>query len=290
MLTTVTQSTGATARSSTIAYNPQGFISAITDPESRVVSFQYDLTGRVTKQILPDLREINFTYDSNGNVGSITPPARPAHVFNYTAVNLESDYTPPVVTGSGTNATVFTYNLDKQLTLITRPDAKTVALNYDTGGRLDNLVIPRGTISFSYNSGTGTLTSLTAPGNEVLSFTYDGSLPLNTSWNGTISGTVSRTYDNSLRITSRSINGGNTINLSYDNDNLITGVGSENLTYSPANGLLTGTVLGVVTDTFGYNGFGELEDYTANINASSVFDNQFVRDKLGRIIQKTETV
>ena len=36
-LTTVTQSTGPTARASTIAYNPEGFINSITDPESRVV-------------------------------------------------------------------------------------------------------------------------------------------------------------------------------------------------------------------------------------------------------------
>ncbi len=289
-LNTVTQSTGPTERASSIAYNTAGFIDSIIDPESRVVSFQYDLTGRVTKQILPDLREINFTYDANGNVGSITPPGRPTHVFNYTAVNLESDYTPPVVTGSGTNATVFTYNLDKQLTLITRPDAQTVALNYDTGGRLSNVVIPRGTTNYSYFPTTGNLSSITAPDAGTLTFAYDGSLLNSSTWTGTVAGSVTRTYDNDFRVTSRSVNGGNTIAFGYDNDSLLTVAGAETLAYDPTNGLLTGTTLGIVTDSLTYNGFAEVNSYTANVSGSPVFSNSFVRDKLGRISQKTETV
>jgi RHS repeat-associated protein len=289
-LNTVTQSTGATARASTIAYDAAGFIDSITDPESRVVSFQYDLSGKVTKQILPDLREINFTYDNNGNVASITPPGRPAHVFNYTAVNLESDYTPPVVTGSGTNATLFTYNLDKQLTLITRPDAQTVALNYDTGGRLGNVVIPRGTTTYAYFATTGNLSSITAPDTGTLTFAYDGSLLTNSTWAGTVAGSVTRTYDTDFRVASRSVNGANTISFGYDADSLLTVAGAETLTYDPTNGLLTETTLGVVTDSLTYNGFAEVDSYTANVNATAVFATSFVRDKLGRISQKTETV
>ena len=45
-----------------------------------------------------------------------------------------------------------------------------------------------------------------------------------------------------------------------------------------------------MTDNFTYNGFAEVDSYTANVNASAVFSNSFVRDKLGRISQKTETV
>ena len=289
-LITVTQSSGATARISTVVYNPQGFISSITDPESRVVSFQYDLAGRITKQILPDLREINFTYDANGNVASITPPGRPVHVFNYTAVNLESNYTPPVVTGSGINATVFTYNLDKQLTLISRPDTKTVALNYDTGGRLDNVVIPRGTTTYGHDPTTGNLSSITAPDAGTLTFGYDGSLLANSTWAGTVTGSVTRSYDTDFRVASRSVNGGNTITFGYDNDSLLISAGAEMLTYDPTNGLLTGTTLGIVTDSLTHNGFAEMDSYTANVNASAVFSNTFVRDKSGRISQKTETV
>jgi RHS repeat-associated protein len=45
----------------------------------------------------------------------------------------------------------------------------------------------------------------------------------------------------------------------------------------------------VVTDNLTYNGFAEVDSYTANVNATAVFATSFVRDKLGRISQKTET-
>lgn len=155
-------------------------------------------------------------------------------------MNLEDEYSPPLVAGVTQPKTFFTYNLDKQPTLITRPDGQTIAFNYEPStGRLGNFVIPRGTTSFSYNATTGNLDSITAPGAEGLAFTYDGSLPLSTTWSGTVAGSVSRTYDNNFRITSRSVNGGNTIAFTYDNDDLLTAAGAESLTNDPANGLLS---------------------------------------------------
>jgi YD repeat-containing protein len=90
---------------------------------------------------LPDLRTIGYTYDGNGNVTSITPPGRPAHAFSYTPVDLESDYNPPTV-GFTPRDTQYTYNLDRQLTLVTRPDGQTLSLGYDSGGRLSTLTLP----------------------------------------------------------------------------------------------------------------------------------------------------
>ena len=185
---------------------------------------------------------------------------------------------------------MFTYNLDNQLILITRPDAKTVALNYDTGGRLENFVIPRGSYINGYSLTTGNLDSIIAPDLGTLSFTYDGSLLNGSTWAGTVTGSVTRTYDNDFRITSRSINAGNTINFGYDNDSLLTTAGAETLAYDPDNGLLTSTTLGVVNDSLTYNSFAEMDSYTANVSGSPVFSTSFVRDKLGRITQKTETV
>ena len=89
-LSTVTQGTGGTARTSTFSYNPEGFLETITDPLNRTVRFTYDPAGRVLTQILPDLRVIQTTYDANGNVASITPPSRPAHTFDYTPIDLEA--------------------------------------------------------------------------------------------------------------------------------------------------------------------------------------------------------
>ncbi len=124
----------------------------------------------------------------------------------------------------------------------------------------------------------------------ILSYSYDGSLLTTTTWTGTVAGSVSRDYDNNFRITSQSVNGGNTISFGYDNDSLLTSTGSLLVTRHPSHGLITGSSLGMVTDSRSYNPFGELSAYTASANSAPVLDVQYTRDKLGRITQKGETI
>ena len=210
-LSTVTQGTGGTARTSTFAYNPEGLLETITDPLSRTVQFTYDLAGRVLTQTLPDLRVIQTTYDANGNVQSITPPSRPAHTFGYTPIDLEASYTPPDL-GIGNVATTYTYNPDRQLTQVTRPDGQTLTLDYEpTGGRLTTLTAPTGQTTFTYHPTTGNLATITSPGGVGLSYTYDGSLLTGTTWTGPVAGSVTRTYDTDFRVATESVNGGNPI-------------------------------------------------------------------------------
>ena len=229
---------------------------------------------------------MGFSYDANGNVTSITPPGKPAHTFAYTPVDLEQDYVPPDLGFSPRN-TQYTYNLDRQLTLVTRPDGQTLQLGYEpTGGRLSTLTLPGSqTITYAYHPSTGNVSTITAPG-STLSYSYDGSLLTSTAWTGTVAGSVGRTYDNNFRITSQSVNGGNTISFGYDNDSLLTSAGALSITRSTQHGLITGTTLSTVADSRSYNTFGELSSYTANVSGSPVFTTTYTRDKLGRITQK----
>ena len=192
--------------------------------------------------------------------------------------------------GAGTGATSYTYNLDRQLTQVTRPDGRTIALAYDTGGRLNSRTIQQGTTSYAYDGQTGNLSSITAPDAGVLSFTYDGSLLTGTSWQGVVQGNLGLTYDNNFRVVSQSVNGGSTINFTYDNDSLLRQAGDLNISRNLQNGLVTGTTLGVVTDTRSYDLFGDTSDYGASANASEIFRIQYTRDNLGRITEKTETI
>jgi RHS repeat-associated protein len=289
-LSTITQGSGVNVRTSTLNYNTKNELTSIQDPLLRTVGFAYDLAGRITTQTLPDTRTIGYSYDANGNVTSITPPGKPAHGFSYTPVDLESNYTPPDAGFSPRN-TQYAYNLDRQLTTVTRPDGQTIQLGYEpTGGRLSTLTLPGSQITtYAYGATTGTLSSITAPG-STLSYTYDGSLLKQTTWSGTVAGNVSRNYDNNLRITSQSINGGNTITFGYDNDSLLTSAGSLTIARSTQNGLITGTTLGTVTDSRSYSTFGELGTYTVNVSGSPVFATTFTHDKLGRITQKVEMI
>jgi len=122
-------------------------------------------------------------------------------------------------------------------------------------------------------------------------------LPTSVTSRGEIKGFVSVEYDNNYRIRSQSINGGNTINFSYDNDGLLTqvvdpAVGGTGLTITrePATGRISGTTLGNVTTIQSYNTLGELAGYVANYNSSPIFQTAYQSDSLGRITQINEIV
>ena len=161
---------------------------------------------------------IGFTYDANGNVTSVTPPGRPAHSFQFTSVDLLNTYTPPSVPGGG--ATTYTYNRDHQMTLMTRPDSQTIALAYDTAGRIQSLTAQGLSTTYGYDS-FGRLGAMATSSGSSLTFAYDGPLLTQQQWSGPVSGAVSYSYDSDLRIASE-----NGVSYGYDTDGLLTSAGS----------------------------------------------------------------
>jgi len=109
-------------------------------------------------------------------------------------------------------------------------------------------------------------------------------------WSGDVTGSVSRAYNTDFRVTETRVNGANPIAYTYDNDGLLTGAGSLTLARDTTNGLLTASSIGSVTDSRGYNSYGELEGYTASVSSSAILVTTFSRDLPGRIAQKTETI
>ena len=288
-LETVTQGTGPDARTVTFDYDAAGYLGTITDALGRSAGFAYDPAGRVTTQTFPDGRAVLFDYDAKGNLTALTPPGRPEHAFGYTPVDLTAEYIPPDV-AAGTNSTQYSYNLDKQLTRVLRPDGESVDLAYDTAGRLATLTVPEGAFTYGYHATTGHLSQITAPDGGTLDFSYDGSLLTGAAWAGDIAGSVGFAYDNDFRVTSVTVNGANPVAYTYDPDSLLTQAGSLTLTRNAQNGLLTGSTLGTVADTWDYNGFGEPAGYTATQGGAPLLAIAYTRDKLGRITEKTETV
>ena len=277
------------ARVTTISYNSSGYVESITNPLGHTTHFAYDAAGRVTLQTLPDGQVVGYGYDANGNITSTTPPGRPAHTFNYTAANLTSAYTPPDVL-PGNDQTVYEYNVDQQLTRITRPDGQTVSFGYDSAGRLNSVTSAGGTISFTYNPLTGNLAGTTTSGGIGTSYAYDGALLTGETWSGTVAGNVGYTYNNDFLITGQIINGSNAITFQYDHDGLLTQAGNLTLQLDPQNSLLVGSTLGSITDTWSTNDFGEASGYEAAFGGTTLYNVQYTRDDLGRITQKTETI
>ena len=204
-------------------------------------------------------------------------------------MDLQASYTPPDL-GTGTTATAYAYNKDRQLTQITRSDGQTIAIGYDGQGRASTVTTPTGTTTLGYDATKGQLTSIQAPGGENEALTWDGFLPTGESWSGPVSGSLSRTFNNNFRVTGLGVDGQGQISYTYDADGLLTGAGSLTLTRDPQTGLLTGSTLGSVTDSRGYTSYGELDTYSAAYPAGLSFQDQYTRDAAGRIIQKVETI
>ncbi len=66
--------------------------------------------------------------------------------------------------------------------------------------------------------------------------------------------------------------------------------GDLSILRDPDNGLVTGTSINAVSTSTVYNSFGEPAGYAASTGAGVAFSQDYVRDKLGRIVEKTETV
>ncbi len=269
----------------------------MTDPLQRTTSTFYDSVGRVTRQVLPDAREILYAYDANGNLTSLTPPSRPAHLFDYTSVDLTQRYTPPLLNGD-TTATRYKYDLDQRIKNTIRPDSIAISVFYDSLGcgscpsdaRPKTIIFDRGTLDFAYSPTTGLLTSLSAPGGNELTYTYDGTLPSSVTWSGEVTGSVGVAYDNNFRVTTQMVNGGNSASFSYDKDGLLTAAGGLAITRDPQNGRITGTTLGSVVTGQDYNGFGEMKNFNAIFASDTLFKTVYAQDSLGRITELTETI
>lgn len=287
-LVTAARGTGGGARTATLAYNPQGFLDHLTDPVGRTASFVYDAAGRVISQTLPGSLTVGLGYDASGNPTALTMPLGAAHAFAYTPVDLNSTYTPPALPG-GPTPTGYTFDADRDLTRVTRPDTVLVDLGYDSAGRLGSIALPAGSLGISYDAAARP-TSWTSPSGPTLAYSYDADLITGDALSGSVTGSVGLTYDTTFRLASVSVNGANSIAMGYDNDDLATSAGAMTLTWSAQNGLLAGSALGVVTDAWTYNGFGEPATYTASVSATPQFSQTYTRDKIGRLTALSETI
>jgi RHS repeat-associated protein len=281
-LTSRTQGT----RTTTLAYDAQGYLANVTDPLLRTVSFTNDGVGRATAQTFPDARVAGFTYDGVSNLTGLTPPGQPAHTLGYTAVHDLDTYRPPAVAGTG--PTTYQYNVDRQPTQLTRADGQTVGFTYDGAGRLETLVTPTGTTSYGHEPGTGRLGGIAAPG-ATLTYAYDGALLTGEAWSGLVTGDVTWTYDNFFRVNTERVRGAHLANFGYDLDGLLTSAGAAVFTRQAATGLLATGTVGSVATSFGYNTFGELTSHTTTAGGA-LYSATLTRDAGGRIEQQAATL
>jgi len=293
---TTTVGSGSDARTSVITYDADtGYASGVTGPIDGVgAQVDSDIMGRVTEFTRADGESTAFSYDVSGNLMSVSPPDRVAHSFTYNLVGSPTSYTAPAATNGATpSVTQTSYRLDRQPLSTTLPDGRVIALTYRTDGKVDTLVAPHGAYQHDYHATNGKLTSITTPEGHTVAWTFDGPLPTSETWSGSdgVQGTVTYGYNNFFEATSIVVTGGTPTPYTYDDDGLVTSVGSMSLARNAATGQLMGTALASTTTSQTYNAFGEIATFDAVASGSSLYSFHLAeRDKLGRIVRRDETV
>lgn len=294
LLTKISQTS---ARETSFTYFTNKLLKDVTNALNEVTSYTYDNAERLLTKTLPDLRVITYSYDSNGNITSITPPSRPVHTLTYGLNEKLVDYTPPSLSGVSIVNTEYTYDLDKRLTKITRPDGKEIDFTYNTAnGLLDTTSGLFGTITHSYN--LGSLTSVVDQYGSTLNMNYTGNKVTSSDLSVTAGAvySYSRTPNATAgeKTASETISGlgassvNRTLAYTYDDDELLTGAGTMSLVYNVPNGQLTATTLTNIKDYTYYNSFGEVIQYVVKKGTPVIYQYDLIRDNLGRVTKKTE--
>jgi len=304
LLKTVSQGTGSELRKYEVFYDAKGNLQSVHGPLGKVVSFTYDDAGRTTSQTSADDKQVRFSRDANGNLASLAQPGTPkayssaeVHTFSSESRDLLQSYTAPHI-ALPSHTTNYAYSLDKELDLVTRPDLLTVDPSYDAAGKLDQLLVPTDTISFTYKSKddavspgklSATLRQPNAPQDSVATgFTYTGQVLTATTWSGAVNGSVGISFDDDLRVVSDTA-ASDTVIYTYDDaDGLLTQAGLLSISLDPSTALLIGTSIGNLSDTLTYNSFGEPDSYTLTESGTPIYELRLTYDALGRIVTKTE--
>ena len=276
-------------------YNAKGFLRQTRNALSEITNYIYSDAGLLTRITLPDSRVINYQYDTNGNLIGVTPPGRPKHFFVYNLYDLISSYLPPAVVGLINKNTVYTYNLDRKLTKIDRPDGIDINYVYSSAtDRLDNIGTTNGSWGFTY-SPTGQVASINSPDGIRTNYTYYGPSTASETYVDTINSTtiqsINFSFNNKHLKSSRTVIGATPITYSYNDDNVPTKIGDMTLVYLYPSGLLRQTKLNNIRDNRTYDTYGDLLSYEAvHLPSSlSLYKYELTRDLLGRVITKLET-
>lgn len=283
----VAASTDAENRTTSYVRDNMGRTTSMTRPGSVVTLFGYDAASQLTQITAPDSRTFNYEYDDNGNQTKLTRNARP---------------------GSSNPALVYEREYDDQdrLTSRTRPSGEEVTTTYDAAGRIDEREAADGTSSSAtyepVTSGKGgRLQSMQTGDGAATSFEYDGSLltgvqTLGDTWTGDATADqpqVTFGYDNSMRVTRETIDGDD-VAVTYNADDQPTQIGDVSIAYDAQSGDPQTASAGKSTTSYDLDTRGNLAAHASTVEmpgvAAPVFSESVVRDELGRITQRTETV
>ncbi|MBL9127761.1 MAG: RHS repeat protein, partial [Verrucomicrobiales bacterium] len=300
-----------------LAYDTAGNLQILrqgTNAEARTFQWTRDAAGRVTRALLPEGHTVGHSYfpsgglesfvatdgtgtrfeeDANGDrVGLIRPGDVPArHAWGYDGLRRLVTYTAP-----GQPVLSYDYNVHSDPIALRVGDQKLVTLGFNDRGQLLSRTerVARGepwSSTRAYDDAlTGRVLRVESSDGIRVVPTYRGEVTDSMTWSGAVEGSFEIKFDSRYRITASRVSESPEIALAYDADNLLVTAGELTLRRDPRTGWVTGMTLGVVSEEFGYNAFGELTSQTATVKGVAVYSARHVRDGLGRVTAITETM
>lgn len=159
------------------AYDIQGNLTSVTDPNGNVTAYVYDDFGRMLRQTSPVTGVTNYAYDETGNLISTTDANSATTVREYDALNRITSATSSR-DGRDTETVTYTYDAPDagsyevgRLSTMTDPATSTI-YSYDRRGLLIASVDYTYTATFGYDA-DGNRTSLSYPSGQVVQTTFD---------------------------------------------------------------------------------------------------------------------
>ncbi|MHB8859985.1 MAG: NHL domain-containing protein [Thermoleophilia bacterium] len=268
-------------RTTAIFYDASSNIDHVTTPDNRTVRFTYDLLGRIKSETLPDNAAIKYDYDNNGNMTILTNPRTIGYIFAHNGVDLRKAMTMPA---SGSYS--YAYDKDRRLSSLLFPSGRQITNTY-ANGLLSATTTPEGTTGYSYNCSSFLQEAI--KGAEKLTYAYDGSLLETDTRTGLLNQVIGYTYNNDFRIASISY-AGRSQSLSYDNDGLLTGVGSFTIARNAQNGLPESITDGTLSIAHTISGYGEMDGVSYALGGGNRYSYSLTRDLADRIVQKGEGI
>lgn len=262
-----------------------GFLVSLTDALDQVTSLDRDTVGRVTEINLPDTSIWSASWDDSGNLSALVEPdGTTTHAFGYTPVELFSTYTSPLAAVDS-----LVYDRDRRLTRRENPSGDGTDWTYNAKGQLTTLTTPEGSHHYTFDAATGLMDTASSRDGQQTTYGYDGSLRTAATRSGVVDGEITYSYDNDLRVSELAY-ADQTLPMTYDEDGLLTGVGSIALSRDPQNGLLLQVADGGFEINHTYDPFADVQSTSATQGATALYDVTYAYDLLGRIATKTETI
>ncbi|MEI6197041.1 MAG: hypothetical protein WCS42_22225, partial [Verrucomicrobiota bacterium] len=262
-LATVSDGTRTVTYHYSTAYNAQGDLTSVSDPEGKTTTYVYDGNHQITATIDAASRlVVSNLYDSQGHVAT--------------------QYTEGV-----TNKTWHVYWSGMKTTMVD-PGGGETDYYYDTAGRLAGVVDPLNHVSATSYDGQNHVIQTVSPLNETNRFLYDGSHNLIFSVDP-LGFTNQFVYDSGNHLT-RSVDArGNISKFGYNSHHSLTGQtngagGWVNYDYNDNGTLRSLTDAGYETD-FNYDNKGQLETITY---PGSLGVESFENSPAGDVISHTD--